>query len=334
MLDIDPEVAPAVREMFHRAANGEKMRDIARAVEELGLWPPRLIRLHPTAVSHILKNPVYAGRVHAGPVNVLDHAPARWPALVDDSLWKRVHDRRSTPLWGRSRGEHLLSGFVRCERCGSRGGIGASSRPDRGPYRFYRCLFSSYCEAYIAPEQRLDAAVLRRARTMLSAFTKVATRHRRHGQSIWRSIPNKDGRRRETDRLDKATDRTRQRLIRATELLAAGDLEYSDYELVRDVLEKELYLQRPVLAQSQEVSPVPSLATVLARVPDWESALSGTDVARQREALADLVEQVVPHRLRYARYRLEIHWTPLARTIRGYSHRLSHFGGPVGDDQL
>jgi hypothetical protein len=132
--------------------------------------------------------------------------------------------------------------------------------------------------------------------------------------------------------LDRATSRARQRLTRATELLALGDLDWADYELVRDALETELHQAQPLARQDRDVSPAVTLATATTRAKALQSDLLGGDVGLQREALAEVIERVVPHRLRYARYRLEIDWTPLARRMRALPRRISHSAGRYADE--
>lgn len=62
-LEIDPEVAPLIRHAFELHKSGRSVRKVLRTVTAKGLRSNRGKILTPSALWHILKNPVYRGIV-------------------------------------------------------------------------------------------------------------------------------------------------------------------------------------------------------------------------------------------------------------------------------
>src|SRR6185295_4686943 len=86
------------------------------------------------ATRRLLSCLTYAGRTPGG-------APARWPALVDAATWDRVQARlanhRRQPH--QASGRYLLTGLLRCHRCGGRMYGSEWRRRDGSTTRNYRC---------------------------------------------------------------------------------------------------------------------------------------------------------------------------------------------------
>src|SRR5262249_50141038 len=134
---------PYVRDVFTRIAEGASLRSVARWVASL----PAEIRggrqLYARQIRWMLESATYIGRVapddgDTSPGGLLSQPPARWPALADDATWRaaraRVASHRSLPH--QASGRYLLTGLLRCPRCGTR--MGGVARPERG-VRYYRC---------------------------------------------------------------------------------------------------------------------------------------------------------------------------------------------------
>jgi hypothetical protein len=48
---------------------------------------------------------------------------------------------------------------------------------------------------------------------------------------------------------------------------------------------------------------------------DWQTTLTGLDIAAQRDILAALIERVVPERTGRGQYAVQIEWTPLGSAL-------------------
>src|SRR5206468_3054121 len=89
-------------------------------------------------IRQILDAPVYVARPTAGVEDVLGRPRSHWPALVDDSTWQRVQARiaHHKHMPRQASGHYLLTGLLRCPRCGGRlNGWRRQARASR-----YRCF--------------------------------------------------------------------------------------------------------------------------------------------------------------------------------------------------
>jgi site-specific DNA recombinase len=180
-ITLRPAEAAALRHGYDQILHGVPVAAVARSLNDAGLHTPQLSRrwqhgpecLCPqpgdldsaeecpdrTKVSRwagqtlrvTLQNPRYAG-IRAvsrgtGRWKEWEHiAPAVWPAIVDEDVWRAVQGvlgdpARSSP--GRN-GQRLLTGTARCGVCGSTVQAGGTSRAasDLGYYT-YRCKASA-----------------------------------------------------------------------------------------------------------------------------------------------------------------------------------------------
>lgn len=136
-LEVDPALAPVVRELFERRAAGAGASELAALLDEATPGRPRKWSL--TAPLHIIRNRIYAtGRLeYGGVVSEVDAG-----AIVDEALWhaaQRLENRRRPAR--RPDAGWLLTGLIRCDSCGrlmqpntTRGGSTNGKR-----YRRYRC---------------------------------------------------------------------------------------------------------------------------------------------------------------------------------------------------
>lgn len=111
MIELDPVLAPQVREVFRRYAAGERIWHIARD------WNASTGRRTSYVVlKKMLRNPVYIGRVV---VNGQEF-PGRHEPLVSEALWRRVQRRlaedRRTPS-RRLAVANPLAGLALCDHC-------------------------------------------------------------------------------------------------------------------------------------------------------------------------------------------------------------------------
>ncbi len=321
VLDVDPIAAPIVQEAFRRVAAGESCRSVARW---LGRQPQAALggrTMSWRGVVILLRAAVYNARHQHGDANVLARPRTRWPALVDDATWTRVQEHidghRHIP--NQATGAYLLTGFLRCPNCGQR-----MSGADRRRYLCQgrlrgagaadpNCRFNAHSriDGYViaevtdllapvaAPDQDLDAA-LYRAWEGLQAVER--------GGDVAARI----------HQLEQESARLQERLVRAAERFLDNDIDKEMYRRVADRAQAELEDIAAELARLRGTSQKPSLPPlelVLGQIGGWAAALRGTDVGEQREALRVLVQRVVPIRLGFAKYRVEIAWTPVGEAL-------------------
>ncbi|RLK13288.1 DNA invertase Pin-like site-specific DNA recombinase [Micromonospora sp. M71_S20] len=84
MLTPDPDLAPAITEVFRRYAAGEPIGEITEYLATM-----RGVAMHTPNVKKLLRNAAYRGMVVAGG----EELPGEHDALVDDDTWARVQER-------------------------------------------------------------------------------------------------------------------------------------------------------------------------------------------------------------------------------------------------
>jgi hypothetical protein len=57
----------------------------------------------------------------------------------------------------------------------------------------------------------------------------------------------------------------------------------------------------------------------MAQLGSWGKALAAADIPAQREVLAELIQQVVPIRIRRGHYRIQITWMPAGEALHEYA---------------
>jgi DNA invertase Pin-like site-specific DNA recombinase len=130
---VEPEAA-MIRDAVARILEGRTMYAIAREWNAAGVTTPTGKQWTVQLLSHMLRSPRIAGlREHHGAVV----ARGTWPAIVDPG----DHERLRAILAGRRRtgapGRYLLSGLVRCGRCGSTMRV---ARRFQSKARMYGCM--------------------------------------------------------------------------------------------------------------------------------------------------------------------------------------------------
>jgi site-specific DNA recombinase len=325
VLDVDEEVAPYVRELFQRVAEGQSVRMATRWVRSL---PPHLLRgkvLAMSAVARLLRSPTYIARDPKVTGDVLSAPLMRWPALVDDALWLRAQmfiDDHTNHRHQASR-RYLLTGFLKCPKCG--GPTSGHKTPHR-PQTRYSCAQERSrgtlpCN-WGAQTRTIDAAVLNLTSRVLDRFAGSDRDFRTAIERSWRALdqPDEVGVQRDQRiaRLKQQADRARERLANAATLFVDGQIDREGYELVRDRSHTEIAAADEELVRLERVvrkPSLPALAEVLSQIGEWESLLKQADIALQREVLAVLVQRVTPIRISYGHYGVQVVWTPTGAAL-------------------
>jgi site-specific DNA recombinase len=165
-LEPEPSEAPVVAEIFTRYAKRlEGSAALARWLSARGYRTRQRRPFHPHAVLTILRNRAYLGEIfYRG-----HYHPALHPPLVEPDLFARAGEilaarGEDVSLRRSNRADYLLTGLVRCARCGKRY-IGASATSKAGRYRYYVCFSRQRfgrqtCDADSLPAEELEQAIL------------------------------------------------------------------------------------------------------------------------------------------------------------------------------
>lgn len=137
---IREDEAELIREAAARVLAGDGVRTIAREWQEAGVPTVTGARWSATTVKRLLASGRICGwREHHGVLT----AEAEWPAILDAATGARLRRLLADPARNLSGGanarSYLLSGLVRCGRCGARMTAAPVVRKG-GRYRRYACL--------------------------------------------------------------------------------------------------------------------------------------------------------------------------------------------------
>lgn len=132
---------------------------------------------------------------------------------------------------------------------------------------------------------------------------------------------------RRIDELRCQAERNRKRLTDATLMLVDRTIDKAAYDRLYAMVQGELDAIDVELARLHAAQPerpvLPPLEVVLASADGWARMLHAIDTTARRDVLAELLEQVVPERVRIGRYRVRIAWTPLGRALRATVRRVA-----------
>jgi hypothetical protein len=275
------------------------------------------------------RSPVYVGRLPDG-------GPANHQPLIDEATWGRVRERAilDARLPAQASGRYLLTGLIRCPRCGGRmGGRPARRRHTTKDGRARVYLLPEYvCRGPVSgagadracgvavSARSVDAAVLGAAGDALAAVAdpRVRSAVRRAWDRLARSARDDDAARR-VAALERAIEAARRRISDVTIKLVDGVIDRAAYDITRDRLRRELDDAEAELAdvRGRDRAPaLPPLDDVLRDLGDWTTILAGADVPARRDVLAALIERVVPVRVGFGRYEADIAWTPIGVALR------------------
>ncbi|MGH2745134.1 MAG: recombinase family protein, partial [Thermoleophilaceae bacterium] len=169
----DPAEAPVVALIFERyTERHEGSAALAHWLTERGYRTRRGKAFNPKAVLGILRNRVYLGEIFFRGV----HHPGPHEPLIDHELFERaaaiLRERGEDATLRRSNNsDYLLTGLVRCARCGKRY-LGAAAHGNGGRYAYYVCFSRQRygcagCDADRLPADKLEDAILAQLASVL-----------------------------------------------------------------------------------------------------------------------------------------------------------------------
>jgi site-specific DNA recombinase len=172
-LQPDTYEAPIVKEIFKRYAQRNiGTATLAAWLTEHGYRTKQGRPFNVPAVLTILRNRAYLGEIYYRG----RHHPAPHKPLVEQELFERAqavlkersedHSKRRS-----NQSEYLLTGLVRCERCGKRY-VGAAAHGKGGRYPYYICFTRhrygrATCQNDRLPAPKLEDAILRQLARLL-----------------------------------------------------------------------------------------------------------------------------------------------------------------------
>lgn len=179
--------AAVIQSMYYSVGVEKKtIHQVTRELRQDSILGVRGVPFPTSSVKFILRNPIYCGKTYAFTTTVKDgkkvkrpreewiELPSATPAIIEPWLWESVQKqmRRNSELSRRNqRREYLLTGFVKCKRCGRSYSPVAVHKTRRA----YRCLGRSRfvadppCRNKQWSQRKLESLVLREFLTKLLA---------------------------------------------------------------------------------------------------------------------------------------------------------------------
>jgi DNA invertase Pin-like site-specific DNA recombinase len=121
------EQAKIIRSLFEDYMSGVSVRELAIRLNNKGILTNRGTLWKSKAITYILSNPVYIGKIRWSPDNEVIIAQGIHEPIVSDELFGKVQERLAYIASTFKRGEHkmirlpdfMLRGLVKCSNCGS-----------------------------------------------------------------------------------------------------------------------------------------------------------------------------------------------------------------------
>jgi len=327
MIEPDPLTRDVAVELFTRVAEGASVSSTTKwLIDQLAVRRGGRSWGH-NSVMALLHSPTYVARPAEGVDDVLSRPVARWEPLVSDDVWSLVQERMA----GHARrgryasGQYLLTGFLRCAKCGSR--MGTTGRGGDGA-RVYRCMSKASganapikgCQ-YGIPARIADGVVLGEVDRLVEVFTNPKCSEPQLREA-WRQLqtPKRDDvRARRLAELDGAEKKARHELADAARLLVHRHDRLA-YEALRDeqvAALEAIAKQREALGEAPPTVPVelPALDEVLRLCGGWATVIRAAKVPDQRALLETLLTTVRLVRVGWGKYEADVEWTPLGKAL-------------------
>lgn len=325
VLEEHPDEATYVREAWRmRSEDGASMSKVAQWIARLPsaargdrTFDYSMTRQMFAAAVYVARpTTVYERGEAVQSVDVLERPRGNWPALIDDETWERVQlaAERGKRLPPQASQRYLLTGLLRCWRCGHRMDgrsyiqQSAKLRGKDWRTRTYRCISKNRGAAGSAvkclaeaPAGVLEELVMAKITALISALSapdllsRIEAAQERHAAKIEATAENVQ------TRIATATanvNRARKLIAAATEAKLLGEITQDEYLITREKNFADLHAAEAELADLRArvpLAPQMPLAWLRGRLPDWDAAFRDTaNVAAKRAVLGELIEMVLP----------------------------------------
>ena len=321
VLELNPATAPFAREALTRFLRGASVHEVTRWMATLPAAARQDRQLGYARLRDWLAAEAPRGRCGG--------QPAQWPALIDATEAAAVDARIAGWQGGRRQpsGRYLLTGLLRCPRCGTPmvGARGTGGRATR-----YRCnqwrrnVTPRACCTFGGPVARIDAAVLAAVGRRLAPLQATARRPARELARRWPALAQTAPTPlalAQQQALERTRAQASRRLRDAATLFVDGALDRAGYEAVR--AEQEAILEAATASLARLPTPpalvLPDLAAVQALARAWPVLVAQNEPSAVRELLIELIETIRPDRRGRGQWGVAITWTPLGHALGALS---------------
>lgn len=254
--------ADVIREIVARFLAGESARSLAVDLEARKVPTSTGVAWRSTTVRNLLMRPRIAGlREYDGVMH-----PAVWPSIISREQFERVQHTLAQRAHTRHRAprSYLLSGLLRCGRCGRK--LYSSARESR---RRYICLSG--------PDHRGCGRLTVEA-ARVEEWLTAAVLHRLDTPDMEAVLTNKQAKDERYDELTAERDRLLNRMTELGEMFAAGEVSRMEWKSARDPLEAALTAIDQQLAR---ISGASTLAQVVGQGRALQQGWDGLNLERQ-----------------------------------------------------
>ena len=138
-LEVDPIMAPVVREIFKRYSSGETIREIKDDLNDRGIRTRKGTEFKYSTFNVLLKNRKYIGEYQYQDVVIPDGVPAIVPLEVFNKVQNIKEKNKHAPGMGKAEIPFLLTTKLFCGECGKLM-VGESGTSQTGRrYHYYKC---------------------------------------------------------------------------------------------------------------------------------------------------------------------------------------------------
>ena len=303
-LEVDPNTSPIVARIFQMLLRDSGLTEIAKLLNREGIPAPKGKKWNKTTLHKIATNEAYTGTLVWG-IHGKSQEPIRvenvWSAIVDRETFNRVQEllKQRSPVMSHPRrvvSPYLLSGIVRCGRCGKaliaseakggqftyyvcgtliRQGAGSCDTPYLNAPKFERLVIDKIKE-HILTEENLRELV----RLVNEEMDAQASEYRDRLDTVIREI-----------------DETNHRLSRLYDALETGSLTMEDLApRIRDLRQRQKQLETSRLELETSLSDrrveLADLGLVTEYAADLRNALTYSSLADQRAFIRSFVKEV------------------------------------------
>ena len=297
--------AGVVRRLFTLADHGQSLLDITKTLNAEGVASPTGQHWLKTSVQKVLTNEVYTGTLVWG-MNAKDQAPPvrvkdAFPALVSPAQFRRVaalleargpakaHPRRSAS-------SYLLSGLVKCGRCG-RALSGQAAK--RGQFAYYVCQSLLHrgrgaCDAPRLSARRFEGLIVEQIRDSILTEGNIRDLVRLVDEELAGVAQEQ---RRKLAGLETELAEVRRRLDRVWQVIETSDLDLADatarikaHRARQERLERAAAETRALLSERRVV--LDDVETITAGAQDLRVYLQTSDRTEAKAFIRSFVQEI------------------------------------------
>ena len=305
-LEFEPTRSVVVRRMFQMAASGASVLHIARVLNEEGIGSSTGKLWSKAMVHYILANEAYTGTLVWG-TNAKDKAPPvrvenAFPAIVSREEFQRVAElmRSRAPVKAHPRrvaSSYLLSGLVKCARCG-RALTGHAAKSGRFAYYICQSLVQRGREACETPRlnsNKFERLIVEQLRDNILTEENIRTLVGMVGEEMDGLVREQ---RKKLEAIEGELAEVRQRMDRLWNAVETSDLEINDilprirhHQERQERLETAAEEARAMLSERRLI--LDDEKTIAAFAQDMSGFLRESDFTETKAFIRSFVKEIV-----------------------------------------